>query len=187
MSNKFFEELESLRLPLDGTTDAAGVQEVLSQVPVGRRGPVDFFRIHPDPNMSLLTTIYEDKATRETFFVAPNMREALLEQAKPRLIVTGTTTRRVIFLWPLTVPEEMGRGNPWHSTAWQAYELAKTNWTRMASDRHLQAYRIYQAEGQLPEPDWPNKTLSELLEIAFRGRIIDVEDHPIIKQIRGLA
>jgi hypothetical protein len=29
--------------------------------------------------------------------------------------------------------------------------------------------------------------LNELLEIAFRGRVIDNEDHPVVKRLRGLA
>jgi len=51
----------------------------------------------------------------------------------------------------------------------------------------LGAYRIYRAEGELSDPVWPDRTLSELLEIAFRDRIISTEDHPVIRRLRGLA
>ena len=48
-------------------------------------------------------------------------------------------------------------------------------------------YRIFQAEGNLPEPVWPNKPFKELLRIAFRGRTIDNVEHPTVKQCRGLV
>ena len=57
----------------------------------------------------------------------------------------------------------------------------------IAADMSAGHYRIFQAEGNLPEPVWPNKPFKELLRIAFRGRTIDNVEHPIVKQCRGLA
>jgi hypothetical protein len=51
----------------------------------------------------------------------------------------------------------------------------------------LGGYRIYQAEGALTEPEWPDRTLNEILEIAFRDRIVDSEHHPVVRRLRGLA
>ena len=47
-------------------------------------------------------------------------------------------------------------------------------------------YCIYKALGALPDPAWPDKSLSELLRLAFRNKIVDREDHPIVKQSLGL-
>jgi hypothetical protein len=60
-------------------------------------------------------------------------------------------------------------------------------WVRLAADMSLGAYRIYQAEGQLSEPLWPEKTLPELLKLGFKDRIIDSAEHPVVKRLRGLA
>jgi len=72
-------------------------------------------------------------------------------------------------------------------TARQAAELAKTRWVRLAADMGLGGYRIYQAEGDLSEPEWPDKPLAEILQIAFRDRIVDSENHPVVRRLRGLA
>jgi hypothetical protein len=56
----------------------------------------------------------------------------------------------------------------------------------MAADMSLGAYRIYTAEGQLSDPVWPDKMLAQLLEIAFKDRVIEREDHPVVKRLRGL-
>jgi hypothetical protein len=49
----------------------------------------------------------------------------------------------------------------------------------------LGAYEIYQAKADLPEPNWPDKPFNDLLRIAFRDRLIDTLDHPILKSLRG--
>ncbi len=50
----------------------------------------------------------------------------------------------------------------------------------------LGGYEIIVAKGEIPEPVWPQKTMTELLEIAFRdGRFVDKPDHDLIKRMRG--
>ena len=55
----------------------------------------------------------------------------------------------------------------------------------MAADMSLGAYRIWEARGDLPEPEWPEQSLRDLLSIAFKGRYIDSLDHPVLKHLRG--
>ena len=57
----------------------------------------------------------------------------------------------------------------------------------MVADMALGAYRIHLAEGDLPDPLWPAKTLPELLKLAFKGRIVDSIDHPVVRRLRGLT
>ena len=47
-------------------------------------------------------------------------------------------------------------------------------------------YSIYRATGTIPDPQWPEKTFQELLQIAFKdGKLIDSEDHPVVQQLNG--
>jgi hypothetical protein len=39
----------------------------------------------------------------------------------------------------------------------------------------------------LSEPVWPDKPLTEIMAIAFRDRIVDSEDHPVVGRLRGRA
>ena len=183
--NSIFSDLSALRLSQDAIGGAA--REILSHVPVRKPNKHDFFRVHPSPEMSLATAIFDDKDEREVFFVEPSMREALLGETKPVLLVPFITRQGVVGIWPIALPGDGGRRNEWHETARDAAERGKTHWTRLAADMSLGAYRIYQAEGELSDPVWPDRTLSELLEIAFRDRIISTEDHPVIRRLRGLA
>ena len=77
--------------------------------------------------------------------------------------------------------------NAWTDTAQEAMHLGREHWMRLMPDMGLGAYRIYQAEGQLSDPVWPDKPFEELLEIAFKGRVIDSPDHPVVRRLRGLT
>ena len=117
----------------------------------------------------------------------PELRAELAGESKPVLLVTAISREAVVILWPVPLPDESGRRNAWAETAREACELAKSAWVRLAADMSLGAYRIYEAEGQLSEPIWPEKTLPELLKLAFKDRIIDSADHPVIRRLRGLS
>jgi hypothetical protein len=181
-----FANLDSLRLSADAAA-FDGTSEVLTHVPVRKPNRHEFCRTRAEPEYWFDTGVFEDKEERETFFVAPPMREALVGEIKPVLLVPTITRQGVLLLWPLKLPTEGQRHNGWMETARQAAELAKTKWVRVAADMSLGGYRIYQAEGDLSEPEWPDKPLPEILQIAFRDRIVDSESHPVVRRLRGLA
>jgi hypothetical protein len=37
----------------------------------------------------------------------------------------------------------------------------------------------------MPEPVWPDVPFSGLVHIAFKGRVIDTLDHPVVRRLRG--
>lgn len=184
-SRNIFEDLDSLRLSPESA--ASSVREVMTHVPIRKPGRSEFVRVHPDPAMTLTTSVYMDKEERETFFVFPGMRDALVGEMRPALLLLGITRQGVIFIWPLALPLDGGRPSPWYETARQGAELAKAHWVRVAADMSLGAYRLYQAEADLSEPTWPTKSLSELLTVAFKDRVIDRGDHPVVRKLRGLT
>jgi hypothetical protein len=52
----------------------------------------------------------------------------------------------------------------------------------------LRAYDILEAENQnIPDPVWQRVSLEEIVRIAFRERLIDRPDHPVMKRLRGAA
>jgi hypothetical protein len=188
VSANIFDDLDSLRL--DPNASLAGTIEHLAHVPVRKPGRAEFFRSHPDARMSLACTLFTDDEERENYIVLAQARIALVGQLKPVLLVPCISRQNVAFIWPVPLPTEEGRGSgyrAWGETARQAADLARGCWLRMQADLALGAYRIHKAEGVLPDPVWPQKTLAELLEIAFRDRVIADADHPIIRKLRGLS
>ena len=60
-------------------------------------------------------------------------------------------------------------------------------WVRVAANMSLGAYEVYEASANLPDPEWPDKSFAELLQVAFRDKHIATLDHPVLKRLRGEA
>ncbi len=175
---------EALRIGQDFAA-LADVKPILATVPVRKPNKQDYNRVHAAEDYQLTTALLELKDERETYLVAPDLRHELFGELVPVTIFTAINRQGVVFLWPCRLPEETGRSNPWHESALEAAARAKTNWTRIAADMSLGAYRIWEASGELPEPEWPEQSLRDLLAIAFKGRYIDTHDHAVLKRLRG--
>ena len=67
----------------------------------------------------------------------------------------------------------------------EADVFTRESWVRMQSNQSLGAYEIFQAQGQLSEPAWPEETWPELVKMAFRKKIIDADDHVVLRKLRG--
>ena len=175
---------ETLRINQDFAA-LADVKPILATVPARKPNKQDYVRVHPSEDYQLTTALLELKEERETYLVAPDLRHELFGELVPVTIFTAINRQGVVFLWPCRLPDETGRSNSWHESALEAVERAKSTWTRIAADMSLGAYRIWEAGGDLPEPEWPEQSLRDLLSIAFKDRYIDSLDHPVLKRLRG--
>jgi hypothetical protein len=168
--------------------ETAGVKKLLTTVPVRRPNRQDFFRVNPDPSYRLSPAgIVELKEDRETYLVTPNMAKELDGEFSAATLFTAITRQKVLFIWAVKLPGSDGKSNPWHQSAAEAAELAMRMWIRIGSNMHVGAYEIFKAERELAEPEWPGIQFPEILKIAFRDRIVDTPDHPLVKRLKGLA
>jgi len=186
LKKSIFADLDALRLPY-GESALGGAKEVLLRIPVRKPQRQEFFRIHPDPAMSLTTAIFEEKDTREFYFVSPDMMGSLTElgDISPVVLMLAKTRQNALLMVPFKLPTETSVASGWFETALEAAARAKSKWVRMAADMSLGGYRVYEAQGQLDEPEWPSQTFNELLEIAFKNKVIEGEDHPVFNKLLG--
>jgi len=79
--------------------------------------------------------------------------------------------------------------NLWNASNLRGCLQAKTLWTRATSrrDEGVDEYKIDRATHQdaFPEPNWPKRTLNELIPVTFAERMIDGEDHPGLLRLIG--
>jgi hypothetical protein len=183
-----FDDLGALRLSPEAA-GTVGTKEIMTAVPVRKPTRHEFARVNGDPEMAITTMVFDDKDDRQAFLVAPSMWDALAGEGRPATLFTAITRQGVSLIWPLFLPLEGGGGatSGWYESAREAVELAKKKWIRIRADMSLGAYRLFEAQGDLSEPVWPEKTMGELLKIAFKDRVIDSDDHPVVKRLRGLA
>lgn len=164
----------------------ADVRRALVTVPVRKPSAQDFFRIHPDEDWRLDTAVIEIKADREVYLVDPEIWPLFPNECKPKTLYTTIDRRNVVTLWPVRLPDENGRLDDWNRSAHEAAQLAMEKWVRLSADMALGAYRIDVAMGDFPEPVWPSGvTFQDLLKIAFKGKMIEDLDHPMLRRLRG--
>ncbi|QGY03620.1 hypothetical protein MMSR116_18290 [Methylobacterium mesophilicum SR1.6/6] len=181
---EFFKDLSSIRMdPLD---TAPGFTQVLAKVPVRKPGKQEWFQVTKDPNLILTTLVFKDELDRdEVYFIDPGMRAVLADEARLVQLTPCITRENNVIIWPIGIPDPGGKRNGWIDSAHAAARHAQGNWIRLKSDQQLGVYNIITAPAERSNPVWPDKTLNELLEIAFAGRVIDNEDHTIVRRLKG--
>ena len=165
--------------------ETLGVKKVLTTVPVGRPSKDRFFRTHPSPSWVFPGWILENKAAGETYLVSAEVASALGDQVRAVELYAAIDRQNNPFLIPIPLPGPNGVRNRWHESLAQAVEKAKSVWIRISANKDLGGYDIFEATAKLPDPVWPDTTMDELLEVAFKGRIITTLDHPIVQERLG--
>jgi hypothetical protein len=176
----------SLRLD-QSFADTAGVKKLLTTVPVRKPNRQDFVRVHSDPQYRLTpAAIIEVKEDREVYLVLPGLAQQLPPGEFSVVTLYLTINRQgVVHLWPVKLPSPDGKHNEWHRSAAEGAERAMGVWIRVTANMSLGAYEIREATGELSDPDWPAYPFEEILRVAFRGRIVDRTDHPLLQRLRG--
>lgn len=176
----------SLRLSQDFAS-TLGVKKALLTVPVRKPDKSWFVRVHPAEEYALQTAVIELKEDRETYLVAPHLWSELATEAtfSPRALFTAINRQAVLFLWPIRLPGPDGKVDEWSRSALEAAQMARTGWVRVAANMALGAYDVFQASGELAEPAWPETPFRDLLAVAFKGKLIDSLDHPVLRKLRG--
>lgn len=173
--------LSNLRLSQDFGA-SLGVKKQLVTVPVKKPDRQVFFRVHPE--WQLHAAVLEVKEDGQMFVVDPEIAEEVGSEVSPRMIVPAVTRQGVTILWPLRLPGSDGRLDDWGRSAMAAADAARTQWVRMAANRALGAYEIF--TGTMPaEPQWPDVTFDELVQVAFKDHFIEDLNHPVLKGLRG--
>jgi hypothetical protein len=179
-----FPDLNELRLS-QNYSDLAGVKKALLTVPVRKPNRYEFIRVRDGEQWCLETAVLELKEERETYLVDPSLWSVLSAELIPKVLFVAINRQGVIIIWPIRLPGEDGRLDLWNKSALEAVKIAKKQWVSVRSNMSLGAYEVWEASADIPDPEWPEYPLREIIKIAFHDNFILSEDHPVIKRLRG--
>jgi hypothetical protein len=174
----------NLRLSQDFGASVA-VKKAVITIPVRKPDRQWFVRVRPGNDWRLPVAIIDVTEERDPYVVAPSLVADLTAEVAPSMLFTAISRHAGLFLWPIRLPGEDGTHNPWHRSAWEAAARAESHWVRVVANKSAGAYDVYEATGNLGEPEWPTPSFAELLKIAFRDRFIDSSEHPVLRRLRG--
>ena len=165
--------------------ETAGVKKLLTTIPVRRPSRQEFVRVHPSPDYRENFPIIELKDEREEYIVTASLVPELIGEFVIKTLYLAINRQGTLFFWPVRLPGPDGKDMNWWKSAREAAVLAMKDWVRIKANMNLGAYDIFQPDGVIPDPEWPQRGFWELIKIAFRDHLIDRIDHPVIKRLRG--
>jgi hypothetical protein len=173
-------------LRADPGDDDIATRRIVHHIKVRKPHKSEFFRVHPGADFT--TDVYMIEAgesiERDQFLVVPALaREVLAETSRRRLFVCVNRSDTP-FLWASKLPSS-ATTNSWVDTALTIAESAKRHWVRMIPDIGAGHYEEARAEGLLVEPKFPDLTFAQMLEKAFKNKLITDYDHEVLRALRG--
>lgn len=163
-----------------------GVTKELVVCPVRKPNKQEYVRVHSSPDFSLRVFILELKEERETYLVMPEVASALPGEVRVVTLRLATNRQGAIFLWPVAEPNIEGRETAWGISARTAAAMAVDSWVRIVANMSQGAYDVFTAPGALGNPTWPDKSMRDILAIAFgESFIIRDAGHPVIRRLLG--
>jgi len=163
----------------------SGVKKKRTTVPVRKPNKTQFVRVRTEGKLDAMLLKYPSDS-EDLYLIEPDVIQEVGNLANPYRLVQAIDRQNNVFVWPLAIPDD-ARPQNWHLSALEAAGNAELEWTRMQANMALQAYDIFAAVNYLGEPEWPELSMNELLEIAFKNKIIDRPDHLVLRQLRGAA
>ena len=177
-------DMASVRLSQDFQSKV-GSQKATLTVPVKKPDKHWWFYIHPEEPWRLQAALIEFRDDNQVFLVHMDLLGELVGEWAPKLLVAAQTRQGTIFLWPIKLPDEEGRLDSWNQSALDIVEEYAGRWIRVTSNRQLGAYEPTKSTVDIQPPTWPGEGFEKLVERAFKGKIIDTPDHPVIQRLRG--
>jgi hypothetical protein len=177
-----FEDLSAIRLGQDFDAEL-GVKRLLTRVMVRRPDRQEWIRVRSGPEWRLDVSALEFREDRDWYLVMPAARGVLLSDLAGVRLHTAINRQNQLFLWPIKLPTE-GRRNPWLETAMDAAGEAERCWIRVVAGRGC--YDVFSAScPDLADPEWPEESFNALLRLAFKDRLVDRPDHPVVQRLAG--
>lgn len=184
MTNAF--DFGALALP-QNFSEQIGVKKQLITVNVKKPHKQEFVRVHPGEDYCRHLALIEFAEDDCFYAVAPTLVTELSDLIVPATLFTAITRQGTVFLWPVRLPGPDGKSHGSWDSQRAAAEQATKDWIRLQWNKEAGAYDLFVAPGLTVEPDWPETPFNDLLELAFKGHLIDTPDHLVIKKLRGLA
>lgn len=165
-----------------------GVVKEFVACPVRKPHKQEFVRTNPDEQYRMLAHIIVLNEERETYLVTPELAAQLPGETKLVTLCLTTSRQGALFLWPIPTPSLEGRDNGWNASARIAASKAADHWVRVMSNMSQQMYDVFTAPATLGTPVWPEKSMRDILSIAF-GESFVIRDagHPVIRRLLGRA
>ena len=179
-------DFSKFRIPT-GSSDSPVAKKVLIHVPVGKPSKQKFVRVHQDESYHFECALLRIEDDERPYLISPDIAHAVAQDIKHVILKLAIDRQGNIFLWPVPPRQEDGNENTWNQSQREIAALAETFWVRLASNSAIGSYEPFKAQGEIPEPTWPDHSFEDILEIAFgSSHVIKDREHPALLKLWGI-
>jgi hypothetical protein len=183
-------DFSKLKLP---TTFEQGIftKKLVTTIPVRKPKPgIEFFRVRPESEWTFSTFLLDLKdGDEEKYLILPALMEEVIltGKLKPVILYAWISLSGVFCLSDIPLPDSDGKDNEYNRSRRLAYDIGKTTWVKIQTNKASNSYDIIEAVSKLPEPIWPEEpaTMDKALDVAFKNNLIELHTHPVLKRLRG--
>jgi hypothetical protein len=169
----------------DPSTSLVQARKRLVTIPARSPDKAWFVRTSLNPEHSGILPLYWDKSgDGRPFLIAESVQDYFGNDVRNNYCVLSVTRQQMFFLWCSPLEDQEGNWNPWHSSAHDMKALAATAWIRVKSNKQLGGYEPFDPIGsQPPDPEWPDISWGDIVRLAFRRHLVEMETHPLINRL----
>ena len=134
--------------------------------------PTNTIRIHPDRHrvVKLLVRLIDNN----WYLVNPDLAE---KRHIPKVTVAqlfeGIDDKGNTFVLPLTNP--ISGCESWHDTLADVIKESRKHWVRIDRNKHDCEFIPHHTNQKLPAPHWPDHDFDDVIERAFKNRVINTD------------
>lgn len=163
------------------------LQGEITFVPVRRPDPQSWVYITSKSEMRANVPVLELKQQRETYLVRPEVAACLDGETSHRMLVPYADRDGGFFLWAVRFTDARGNPDSWSISAQRICTEYTDRWIKIKSKMSTGCYDVIIAPIEIPPPEWPAGGLQFLVNRAFKNKIINSLDDPVIKRLKGLV
>ena len=199
VESKLDENLNKISLQLDDEipleeftyredfASASKLQGEITFVPVRRPDSQSWVYITSKSEMRANVPVLELKQQRETYLVRPEVAACLDGETSHRMLVPYADREGGFFLWAVRFTDARGNPDSWSMSALRICTEYTDQWIKIKSKMSTGCYEVIKAPIEIPPPEWPAGGLKFLVNRAFKNKIINSLDDPVIKRLKGLV
>ena len=172
----------------------ANVDTLQTGLPISNMSQAkDFVRLHPDedywsPELCFVMVPIKGAKRDSLHLIEEDLAMHFLPSGKVLRFRLALATKPHDVFFLCRIPTR-NLDNSWNRDNVAGCEQAKTLWNQATSrgEEGVDGYLLQVARDPeaFPEPKWPEQSLSDLIDRAFAGRMIDSEDHPALLRLIG--
>jgi hypothetical protein len=176
--------LDEMKMGMLNSNLALSIQRMLK---VGKPNRQKFYKVKSGDEsfFDALVIVDNTEGSSETYLIDPEVVSEVVDEAIHVVFHLTISKAGDLLLWQSRLPDESGKLDDWNRSALRIKEIAQKNWVRVLSNRSHGCYEPIVAKEFDDEPVWPEESLEELVNEAFKDHYIDSLDHPVLKKLRG--